>query len=69
MTARTLIAASTLILATTLGATASFAQYYAPYGYSYAAPYAYDYYGPYHPRGGPGPRVSNGQGMGIGSVR
>jgi hypothetical protein len=68
MTAKTLIAASTLVLATTLGATASFAQvYYTPYNNGYYAPY--DYYGAYHMRGGPGPRVSNGQGMGIGSVR
>jgi hypothetical protein len=37
----------------------------------YAAPYAYDYgdYGPYYQRGGPGPRVGNGTGMGAGAVR
>jgi hypothetical protein len=38
----------------------------------HSSPYAYDYYdydGPYHQRGGPGPRVGNGTGMGIGSQR
>jgi hypothetical protein len=38
----------------------------------HSSPYAYDYYdydGPYHQHGGPGPRVGNGTGMGIGSQR
>jgi hypothetical protein len=36
----------------------------------YAAPYGYDYgNGPYQERGGPGPRVGNGTGMGAGAER
>jgi hypothetical protein len=41
----------------------------------HSSPYAYDYYDhsrdywPYHQRGGPGPRVGNGTGMGAGSQR
>jgi hypothetical protein len=42
---------------------------YAP---GYGAPgysYGYDYGYGHHPRGGPGPRVGNGTGSGIGAVR
>jgi hypothetical protein len=45
------------------------------YGYSFSAPaYGYGVYDvapgyAYRPRGGPGPRVGNGTGAGIGAVR
>ncbi len=76
MTAKKLIAAAALLAGVTLAtATASFAQvvyYGAPYrsGYGYGG--YYDYYGgspPYWMRGGPGPRVQAGSGMGIGAER
>jgi hypothetical protein len=43
----------------------------APYGYEYGyyGGYGGYYDDPYRPRGGPGPRVGNGTGMGIGSQR
>jgi hypothetical protein len=81
MTAKKLIAAAALLAAATLGtATASFAQMYygGPYGYGRglydAAPGYGGYYGyqgspPYWLRGGPGPRVGGGSGMGIGAQR
>lgn len=85
MTAKKLIAAAALLTAATLGtATASFAQTYygGPYGYGgglYDAAPGYGggnggYYGyqgspPYWLRGGPGPRVGGGSGMGIGAQR
>ena len=74
MTAKKLIAAIGLLTGVTFGtATASFAQpvHYGGYEYGYRG-----YYGYNHPRsvpnwmrGGPGPRVLDGSGMGIGAVR
>jgi hypothetical protein len=82
MTAKKLIAAGALIVGATLGtATASFAQMYygGPYGGGYGGVYDYapgyggysGYQGspPYWLRGGPGPRVGGGSGMGIGAQR
>jgi hypothetical protein len=76
MTAKKFIAVGALVIGATLAtATASFAQYYgAPYSYyDYAGPGGYYGGGPYSPpnwmRGGPGPRVLDGSGMGIGAVR
>jgi hypothetical protein len=54
-----IIAAGLLIAATS----ASFAQVYMGPGY-YSS-----HYGAYHQRGGPGPRVGPGTGMGVGSQR
>jgi hypothetical protein len=80
MTAKKLITAGALFLGASLGlATAAAAQGYGYYGY-YGGPYydqwtgpGYGYnYGPSVPdtdRGGPGPRVQGGSGMGIGGVR
>ena len=76
MTTKKLITATALVLGVTLGtATASFAQgvyYGGPYGYEYG----YNGYDGYYPgtapnwmRGGPGPRVQDGSGQGIGAVR
>jgi hypothetical protein len=74
MTAKTLIVAAALLVSATSATLAQGYRYYgapnvygyAPnYGYS-AAPYGYDLY---RPRGGPGPRVGNGSGMGIGAER
>lgn len=78
MKAKRLIAATALLVGATLGtATVSFAQgvyYGGPYGYEYG----YNGYGGYpgYPgtapnwmRGGPGPRVQDGSGQGIGAVR
>lgn len=78
MTAKKLVAATALLVGVTLGtATASFAQgvyYGGPYGYEYGYN-GYDGY-PGYPgtapnwmRGGPGPRVQDGSGQGIGAVR
>ena len=75
MTAKKLVAATALLVGVTLGtASASFAQVYygGPYGYEYG--YGYGPYGragspPDWMRGGPGPRVQDGNGMGIGGVR
>ncbi len=47
------------------------------YSLGYAEPFAYEFYGSGtyggwaydHPRGGPGPRVGNGTGMGVGAER
>lgn len=76
MTTKKLLAASALVLGVTLGtASASFAQ-----AIYYGGPYGYEdgyTYGPYGPagsppnwmRGGPGPRVMDGSGQGIGAVR
>jgi hypothetical protein len=82
MTAKKLVAAAALLAGVTLGtATAAFAQYYGgPYGYGgYGGLYDYapgyggysGYAGspPYWLRGGPGPRVGGGSGMGIGAER
>ena len=83
MTTKKLIAATALLVGATLGtATASFAQGYygGPYGYrgglyDVAPGYGGGYYGyqggspPYWLRGGPGPRVGGGSGMGIGAQR
>lgn len=85
MTVKKLLAATALLAGVTLGtASASFAQIYygGPYGYEggpYAyqgGPHGYGYeYGPYGgsppdwSRGGPGPRVQDGSGMGVGGVR
>jgi hypothetical protein len=76
--AKKLIVAGALILGTTLAvATAASAQdyYYGRYGsyYGYGPSAGYGpYYGPTRSdcdRGGPGPRVGCGSGMGIGAVR
>jgi len=74
-----LVATTALLIGVTLGtASASFAQVYygGPYGYdngyAYGRGYGYGPYGGSPPdwmRGGPGPRVQAGQGMGIGGVR
>jgi hypothetical protein len=82
MTAKKLIAAAALLVGVTFGtATASFAQVYygGPYGGGYGGLYDYapgygGYSGypaspPYWLRGGPGPRVGGGSGMGIGAQR
>ncbi len=76
MTAKKLIAAAALLAGVTLAtATASFAQavYYGGpyrYGYGYGGYYDYDSGSPpYWMRGGPGPRVQGGSGMGIGAER
>jgi hypothetical protein len=75
MTTKKLLAATALLLGVTLGtATASLAQsvyYGGPYGYEYGYR-GFDGYSvspPHWMRGGPGPRVQDGSGMGIGSVR
>jgi len=83
MTTKKLITATALVLGVTLGtATVSFAQgvyYGGPYGYEYGYN-GYDGYpggyNGYYPgaapnwmRGGPGPRVQDGSGQGIGAVR
>ena len=76
MTTKKLLAATALLLGVTLGtASSSLAQviyYGGPYGYEDG--YAYGPYGragsaPDWMRGGPGPRVQDGSGMGIGGVR
>ena len=81
MTTKKLITATALLLGVTVGtATTSFAQgvyYGGPYGYEYG--YNNGYPGPYYDgypgaapnwtRGGPGPRVQDGSGQGIGAVR
>ena len=77
MTANKLIAAIAVLAGFTLAtATASFAQtmyYGGPYGYEYGygGYYGYGYPAavPNSMRGGPGPRVLDGSGMGIGAVR
>jgi hypothetical protein len=75
MTAKKLVAATALLVGVTLGtATASFAQsfyYGGPYGYEYGygGPYGYAGSPPDWMRGGPGPRVQAGSGMGVGDVR
>ena len=76
MTTKTLLAATALLLGVTLGtASASFAQaiyYGGPYGYEYGygpGPYGYPGTAPDWMRGGPGPRVQDGSGQGIGAVR
>ena len=77
MTTKKLIAAGALVLSVSLGtATASLAQgvYYGgpygyEYGYGYGGPYGYPGTAPDWMRGGPGPRVQDGSGMGIGGVR
>jgi hypothetical protein len=79
MTARKLITAGALALGTTLAlATAASAQRYGydrggPYYDQWGGPGSYGYnYGPSAPdvdRGGPGPRVGGGSGMGIGAER
>lgn len=75
MTVKKLVAAAALLGAVTLGtAGASFAQgvyYGGPYGYEYGYNGYYGYRGtaPDWMRGGPGPRVQDGSGMGIGGVR
>lgn len=80
MTAKKVIVAAALLAGAMLGvSTASYAQVYygGPYGYPYGYQYGYggglyDYYGPSRPdwmRGGPGPRVQDGSGMGVGDVR
>lgn len=75
VTAKKLIAVSALIVGATLGSgTTAFAQVYynGPFGYS--RPYQPNYR-PYYPpgdvrrRGGPGPRVGDGTGIGIGAER
>jgi hypothetical protein len=79
MTVKKLLAATALIAGVTLStAGASFAQIYygGPYGYE-GGPYGYGYQGgpygygsaPDWARGGPGPRVQDGSGMGVGGVR
>ena len=79
MTMKKLVAATALIAGVTLGtAGASLAQVYygGPYGYEYGYNGYYGY-GPYDGagsppnwmRGGPGPRVQDGGGQGIGAVR
>jgi hypothetical protein len=78
MTMRKVLAVSALVLGATFGtATGTLAQvyyygYYGPFGYS--RPYQPNYHPPYWPgdsrnRGGPGPRVGQGTGMGIGAER
>jgi len=82
MTMKKLLAATAVLAGVTLGtASASFAQVYygGPYGYEYGNGYGNGYayeYGPYGyagrpdwTRGGPGPRVQDSSGMGIGGVR
>jgi len=75
MTAKKLVAATALLVGVTLGtATASFAQtvyYGGPYGYEYGYNGYNGYPGtaPNWMRGGPGPRVQDGSGQGIGAVR
>ena len=81
MTVKKLLAATALIAGVTLStAGASFAQIYyggpygyegGPYGYGYqGGPYGYGYgSAPDWARGGPGPRVQDGSGMGVGGVR
>ncbi|HZR60068.1 MAG TPA: hypothetical protein VFA80_03795 [Xanthobacteraceae bacterium] len=78
MTMKKLVAATALIAGVTLGtASASFAQsiyYGGPYGYEYGYNGYDGYYGyrgsaPDWMRGGPGPRVQAGSGMGVGGVR
>lgn len=74
-TVKKLAAATALLAGVTLAtATASFAQtiyYGGPYGYEYGYDGYYGYRGapPDWMRGGPGPRVQDGSGMGIGGVR
>ena len=75
MTAKKLVAATALLVGVTLGtASASFAQavyYGGPYGYEHGYN-GYDGYPgsvPNWMRGGPGPRVKDGSGMGIGAER
>lgn len=75
MTMKKLVAATALLAGVMLGtASASFAQevyYGGPYGYEYGYRGYYGYPGaaPDWMRGGPGPRVQDGGGMGIGGVR
>ena len=78
MTMKKLVAASAVLIGVALGtASASFAQgvyYGGPYGYEYGyrngyGPYGYPGTAPDWMRGGPGPRVQDGSGMGIGGVR
>jgi hypothetical protein len=80
MTAKKIIVASALLLGTALGTTtAALAQVYynGNYGYGYYnyapgpgyAPYNYGPSAPNCDRGGPGPRVGCGSGMGIGAER
>ena len=77
MTTKKLLAATAVLVGVTLGTVgASMAQVYygGPYGYEngyrsgYGA-YAYPGSAPDWMRGGPGPRVQDGGGMGIGAVR
>lgn len=77
MTIKKLVAATALLAGVMVGtASASFAQVYygGPYGYEYGyrdgyGPYGYPGTAPDWMRGGPGPRVQDGSGMGIGGVR
>jgi hypothetical protein len=74
---RLIVAAAFVLAATSAAPAQGYAYYGAPYGYGsgyelydYAPAYT-DAYGGYADsyRGGPGPRVGNGTGMGIGAVR
>jgi hypothetical protein len=75
MTMKKLAAATAVLVGITLGTVgASFAQevyYGGPYGYEYGYGGYYGYPGtaPDWMRGGPGPRVQDGSGMGVGGVR
>ena len=73
-----LIAAAFLFAATSASMAQGYVYYAAPYASYQYGPGLYDYapgvaygpgYGYYRERGGPGPRVGNGTGMGIGAQR